>query len=208
MKFKKLAMLAALSAASSFAVAAPAAFDGPFVQAGVGFANSQSDYSETWNGNSLSTKLNDTSFVGQVAGGWSQSFGQWNLAASAYYTIGDQKAGKVTFNGDSAEFKLKDTWGVSIDPGYYINPQTLAYLKLGYVATKGELSATGAGSDSETFNGYTYGVGLKYAFTPNLYGVAEIQQANFESKSATDGADRVSLKPNSLTGIIGVGYKF
>ena len=191
MKFKKLAMLAALSAASSFAVAAPAAFDGPFVQAGIGYANAEVE--QTPGGTT-----DDDNFIGQIAGGWSQSFGQWNLAGSAYYVIGDQEAGRI----NNVDFKGQDTWGISIDPGYYFTPKTLGYVKLGYIQTTGK--ASGGISGDETFNGYAYGLGLKYAYTPNLYGVVEVQQAEFEDK--TIGG--VKFEPNGFTAIVGVGYKF
>lgn len=191
MKFNKLAMLAALSAASSFAFAAPAAFDGPFVQAGIGYANAE--VKQTPGGTT-----DDDNFIGQIAGGFSQSFGLWNLAGSVYYVIGDQEAGRI----NNVDFKGQDTWGISIDPGYYFTPNTLGYVKLGYVQTTGK--ASGGISGDETFNGYTYGLGLKYAYTPNLYGVVEIQQAEFQDK--TIGGTK--FEPNGFTAIIGVGYKF
>lgn len=198
MKFKKLAMLAALSAASSFTVAAPAAFDGPFVQAGIGYANAEFEVSQ----GGTTVKTDDDNFIGQIAGGWSQSFGQWNLAGSAYYVIGDQEAGKATDGINTIDLKAKNTWGISIDPGYYFTPKTLGYVKLGYAQTTGK--ASGDASGDETFNGFAYGLGVKYAFSPNLYGVAEIQQTDFQDKTVSG----YKFEPNTFTAIVGVGYKF
>jgi hypothetical protein len=116
---KKLAMLTTLSAAWSFAFADTATFDGPFVQAGIGIANSQTDITTDFSFGSYRTKLNDDNPVGHASAGWSHAIGQWNLAGSVCGVIGDQDAGPLSHNDIEAEFKLQDTWGVSIDPGYY-----------------------------------------------------------------------------------------
>jgi opacity protein-like surface antigen len=144
-----------------------------------------------------------------------------NLAGSVFYTIGGQKAGEYrTYNSNpwnqSLEFKLKNTWGISIEPGYNLNGSALVYAKLGYVETKGDASASGSnfnGSAEETLRGYSYGAGVKYKLSPNLFAVAEIQQSNFKEKpfnssNAGESSVSISFKPNSLTGVVGIGYKF
>lgn len=128
------------------------------------------------------------------------------MAGSVYGVIGDQDAGPLSHNGIEAEFKLQDTWGVSIDPGYYLSPETLAYLKIGYVRTTALMSATTFGAFEQDVDGYSVGGGLKYAFNENLYGVAEIQQADFERLSGTRGV--VTRDISSLTVIVGVGFRF
>jgi opacity protein-like surface antigen len=214
MSFKKIALISVLSVASSAAMAA--GFDGPFVQAGIGFANSQTDANApTW----FSGKLSENSLVGEIAAGYSKSFGQFNLAASAYLIAGDQKAGKLQYSTSGVgtiQFKNKNAWGVAIEPGVNVSESTLVYAKLAYVASNGQGSDnwTGSGinnsaSYDQKFHGVGYGAGVKYKFSANLYALAEIQQINYQSKTWTyNNGYQASIKPNSLTGIIGVGYKF
>lgn len=210
MDITKLMFAIALSATSSAALGG--GFDGPFAQVGIGFANAQSQlHFPEW----LDVKVNDTSFVGEVAGGYSQSFGTFNLAASAYYTIGDQKAGSFTDAGfnSTVQLKLKNTWGINIEPGFYAGESTLVYASLGYAETNGnyvEYDSKGTFPWEQTFHGFSFGAGVKYRLTPNIYAVAELRQTNYQSKNVTFGGvyPEAPFKPNSLNGIVGVGYKF
>ena len=214
MHYNKIALITAFSVASSLATAG--GFDGPFVQAGVGFANAQTDVSAPgW----FSSKLSDNNSIGQIAAGYSQSMGQFNLAASAYYLVGDQKAGKFDYNTSSVgsiQLKNKNAWGVSIEPGFNLSETTLAYAKMGYVETKAQDSdnwTSGGLNRSASYNqsshGYSYGGGIKYKFSPKLFAVVEIQQINYQNQTwAYSNGYRVSMKPSSLTGTIGIGYQF
>lgn len=210
MNFRNLAMTLALIAASPVALAG--GFDGPFAQLGVGSANSQSELNfPGW----LDLKVSDTSLVGEMAAGYSQSFGNFNLAASVSYTLGDQKAGSFVDNGyqSSVYLKLQNTWHVSIEPGFNLNQSTLLYASLGYVGTTAnfiEYDTQGIFPWKQRLNGYSLGAGLKYKFTPNIYGMASIRQTNLQSGAVDFGGvyPQASFKPNSLDGIVGVGYKF
>jgi len=210
MNIKKVVLAVALSAASSAALAG--GFDGPFAQIGIGFANAQSQLNfPGW----LDVNVSDTSPVGEVAGGYSRSFGNFNLAASAYYTLGDQKAGNFTDAEyhTSVQVRLKNTWGISIEPGFNAGESTLVYASLGYGETRGsfvEYDSKGTFPWDQTLHGFSFGAGVKYKFTPNIYGVAELRQTNFQSKSIGFGGvyPEASFKPNSLNGVVGVGCKF
>jgi opacity protein-like surface antigen len=214
MPYKKIALATALVATATLSMAAD--FDGPFVQAGIGFANAQTEVgAPTW----FSGKLSDNSFIGQLAAGYSRSFGQFNLAANLYRFVGDQKGGKIDYGSagiGTIQFKTTNTCGLSIDPGIAVKPATLVYVKLGYVAGKGRGSdawtaggAANSASFDESFHGYAYGAGIKHRLTANLYGMAEIQQTNYSGKTWTYGNGyQVSVKPSSLTGIVGIGYRF
>lgn len=210
MNFRKLAIAVTLSAASCAALAG--GFDGPFAQLGVGFANTQSELSfPGW----LDLKVNENSLVGEVAAGYSQSFGSFNLAGTVSYTLGDQKAGSFVDNyyQTSVYLKLRNTWHVSIEPGLNLSPSTLLYASLGYSGTKAnfiEYDSQGTFPWEQGLNGYSLGAGLKYKFTPNIYGMAAIRQTNFQSGNVDFGGvyPQASFKPNSLDGLVGIGYKF
>ena len=210
MNLGKLAITVALSAASSTVLAG--GFDGPFAQLGIGFVNAQSQLSfPGW----LDIKVNDDSFAGEGALGYSRSFGSFNLAASVSYTLGDHKAGSFVDNGyqSSVYLKLRNTWHVSVEPGFNLNESTLLYATLGYSGTTAnyiEYDTKGTFPWEQRLNGYSFGVGLKYKFTPNIYGMAGIRQTNFQSREIDFGGvyPPASFQPNSLDGMVGVGYKF
>ena len=212
MPFKKLATAAALGTllvGNAFA----GSFDGPFIQGGIGAARSETEIKNYTHINSLGSK---TSFIGQIAGGYSQSFGDFNLAASLFYDLGKQKAGDKTYAENPSETyhwttKLKNTWGLAIEPGWNLTPSLLLYAKLAYVQSKGESKAThlqtgASNSGSRNLHGFGYGLGAKYLLNKNIYALAEIQQTDFQKKSI--GTDNIKVQPDSLTAIFGVGYKF
>lgn len=215
MTLKKFTLMTALTTVCAVSVAG--SFDGPFLQAGLGFAESRTDVNfMDW----FTAKPSDNSFIGQISGGYSKSWGRFNLAGSAYYVLGDQKAGRTLQawspdQVDSVSMKLKNTWGISIEPGFNISESTLAYVKLGYSQTEGTWSLTRP-NDSHTgtpnFHGVSFGVGAKHKFSSNIYGFAEIQQTNFKKKNVLMTVDGLrytdSFKPESLTYLVGLGYKF
>lgn len=207
MKLRNLVATTVFITASSVAFAG--GFDGLFVQAGIGAANSETKISGT--GTILDGSESQTSMIGSIGAGYSQSFGNFNLAANAYYILGDQDAGERNFsNGtDSVSLKAKgsNTWGVTIEPGWNLAQNALVYAKLGYTETTAKLAAnytiggtSGSEQGSEKFRGYVYGIGAKYKFTQNLYGVAEVLRAEYNDK---DG-----VEPTSSAGTLGIGYKF
>jgi opacity protein-like surface antigen len=214
MTFAKTTIALSLGIASSVSMAG--GFDGPFVQVGIGFANAQTKATSHWPDTNIDATVTDSNFVGQIGGGYSQSWGKFFLAASAYYVIGDQKAGSadlssLQYGTNTYEFKNTNTWGITIDPGINLNDSTTAYLKLGYgrTAVKGtEYFQNVTYNYDKTYGGVSYGAGVKYRLTPNLYGMVEILQTNYESTSFNFPDGDISFKPGSLIGTVGLGYKF
>ena len=214
MNCKKLAIIAVLGVASSAACAG--GFDGPFVQVGLGFANSQTKVKTHWPDTNFSAKLDDANVIGEVAAGYSKSFGQFNLAGSAFYVIGDQKAGSVdmateVYGPNPYSFKNTNTWGVAIEPGINVSESALAYLKIGYAQTASEGIEEFDGvtySYDSTHTGFSYGAGVKFKFAPKLYLMAELQQAGFDGKKYRFVDGHIDIQPGSLTGVFGVGYQF
>ena len=83
----KIGLAAVLVALTGQAVAG--AFDGPYVQLGIGGASTQteSNYNELGLGNRNS---NEGAFLGQILGGYSKAFDRFNLAGNAYTRIQTQ----------------------------------------------------------------------------------------------------------------------
>jgi len=217
MKFKKSMLFIALATASASVMAS--GFDGPFVQGGLGFSEMRGKAQDQFPGDPDGhERMTKTNVLGQIAAGYSQSFGRFNLAGTVYTVLGDQKAGSRTdvfgFPGVDMDFKGRNTVGFTIEPGVNINPNSLVYAKLGFTQMRGRGTVSfPGGSDSEkrTHNGFSYGAGFKYKFTPNIYGMVEIMQTNFNRKVYSDEfmiGGTLSAKPRTLTGIVGIGYTF
>lgn len=237
----KRALLAMAIASVASTASAGGAFDGPFVQLGIGGVGSQNkttyqdDTATVLNfvGISSNQTTNAGSFVGRVDAGWSQAIEKFNLAGSIFYVIGNQSAGSngfsqtytsgsdfLTVNGNQS-YKLKNTWGLTVEPGYYLTDKTLGYLKFSWfnsrVSTSPNIGVSYSiggdsfsGSDStttsNTVNGAGFGIGAKQMFTDNIYGYLEYQYVQYGS--TTDSTVGASYKPNQNYGMVGVGYKF
>lgn len=235
-------------------LSAQQAFDGFNFQFGVGAsqnqikANNTNDTSITPNPN-INNTTTGTSFNGLTSIGYSQSFDNLfkglNLAANVFYVISNQSGGSVnsTTTGVtntmstvtetlSGKYKLQNTWGISLEPGYYLTKDILGYLKFAYVfstlnssfscaasdslcLTAGEGSAaTSSFSTNKTINGIGYGIGGKYQITKNIYGALDFlyvdytksnQNINWFDPSVTANAN---FKPQQYMGFISIGYKF
>lgn len=239
MTLKKIIPPAIMAIAAT--VANAGAFDGPFVQLGIGGVGTQNKISykgETatvlnFVGEPTDDATNGTSFAGRFDAGWSQSFDKFNLAGGLFYVIGNQNSGSNPFsmtctNGSdtatisaSQSFKLKNTWGINLEPGYYFTDKTLGYLKFSWFNST--VSANSNVSASYTLNntsasiavssatqnavsGTGFGFGAKQMFTNNLYGYVDYQYVAYGSVS--DNITGASYKPNQNVGMIGLGYKF
>lgn len=250
---KKLIVTIGIATFSTF-LSAQQAFDGFNFQFGVGAsqnqvkADSTNDISITPNPN-INNTTTGTSFNGLTSIGYSQSFDNlfkgFNLAANVFYVIGNQSGGSVnsTTTGVtntmstvtetlSGKYKLQNTWGISLEPGYYFTKDVLGYLKFAYVSSTLNSSFSCAASDSlcltadgnsdamssfstnKTINGIGYGIGGKYQITKNIYGALDFlyvdytksnQNINWFDPSITANA---SFKPQQYMGFISVGYKF
>jgi opacity protein-like surface antigen len=169
-----------------------------------------------WPDTNIDSKPSETDFIGQIAAGYSHGWGAFNLAASLYYLIGNQQAGSVDLDTelrgpDNYDFELKDTWGVTLEPGYRLSDTTLVYAKLGYSQTsgKGNEFFEGVGYTYDTgYDAFTWGGGIKHLFSENIYGVAELIYSDYTGNTWSSEGESIELTPESLIGIIGVGYQF
>lgn len=234
-------------------LSAQQAFDGFNFQLGVGASQNQikadgtNDTTITPNPN-INNTTTGTSFNGLASIGYSQSFDNlfkgFNLEGNIFYMIGNQSGGNVsnTTTGTdgvntitetlSGKYKLQNTWGISLQPGYYFSKKLLGYLKFAYISSTlnssfscaasddgcltsgGSLSATSSFSTNKTINGIGYGIGGKYQITKNIYGALDFlyvdytksnQNINWHDSSITANA---SFKPQQYMGFVSVGYRF
>lgn len=205
----------ALSAVSTFAAAG--SFDGPSLQAGVSINAAQTELRNY----SPDGKVTDNQAVGNLAFNYSKSYGAFNLAGGVFAMLGNQKSGSLnSFHADtggiwSDSFKLKNVWGISVEPGYNVNDSVLAYAKFSIVRATGTntydytqaVPAQDAGSASSKHNGTGFGVGVKFKIAKDLYGAVEAEQINFNTKSYyTDVPE--TYKPSIVKAGVSIGYQF
>ena len=87
--------------------------------------------------------------------------------------------------------------------GYALD-NALIYATAGWAVTRGYADVPGAGKDHATFNGYTVGAGVDYAFTQKVFGRAEYRFSDYGEKSISG----IDVDPKQHTLMIGIGVKF
>lgn len=88
--------------------------------------------------------------------------------------------------------------------GYTVNDKALLYATGGWAITRGFVDVPGASKEKETFNGWTIGAGVDYAFTDSLFGRAEYRYNDYGDKDI--GGVNVDLDQHQFT--VGIGVKF
>lgn len=250
MTFKKLIPAAIMAIAATTANAG--GFDGPFVQLGIGGSSTWSKTSNTepfGTGASLNGTSSSGSFNGIILGGYSQDLGiidpsikGLNLAANIFYVIGNQNAGSRSSSGAIGDYSqtlninnaaLKNTFGISVEPGWNFTENTLGYLKFAWLNSR--MSAGASFSDyngydntsdsfnfiapsSTTINGFGYGLGAKYLITKNIFAGIDLMGVTYGSSSPTytaptppcdsECSGNPSIKNTQFMGFASIGYKF
>lgn len=199
------------------------AFDGPFGQIAIGAAKADSnETTSSFDYGSLSTanqsfNFDKTNLVGSVSVGLSQSFQNLNIAVSGFYNASSSNFGtQINDGGVKRQANIKNIYGLSVEPGYYINKKLLAFAKVGAAWADINVSkpndATLANENFGTSTGFLYGLGFKYELAKNWYAGAELYQISFPTKSyiTDDGMMRNSdtFKTKYNYGGIVIGYKF
>jgi outer membrane immunogenic protein len=116
-------------------------------------------------------------------------------------------------NAAAISYNIKNLYSITINPGYVIDKDRLAYAKVGYTGATIGLSGTGIPYNSVNLTGYTLGLGYKQMVTSSLYMLGEVNYASYGSKTATttasDGtAINQPVKGTGLDFLVGVGYRF
>jgi len=234
---KKTLAAIALAGLSSAALASD--FDGINVQLGIGGSSTSSSlngwsYSDDSPVN-VNGKNGSGSFNGLVSLGYSQEIpnaGGFNLAANLFYVIGNQNAGNsnnsgtwndgsgAMYNQMSANRKLQNTFGISVEPGWNFTKSSLGYVKLAWLNSHQNIQASSYGQDlvtnetqsaslnqTKAVNGFGYGLGFKQMITDNIFGAVDLMGVTYNS--AAYGQDNgMTSKPSQFLGFVSIGYKF
>ncbi|MCK4206952.1 porin family protein [Brucella pituitosa] len=87
--------------------------------------------------------------------------------------------------------------------GYAVD-HALVFATAGWAATRGYVDVPGLGKAEETFNGYTVGAGLDYAFTNNIFGRLEYRYSDYGDKNLQG----INVDVDQQTLKVGLGVKF
>lgn len=135
-------------------------------------------------------------------GGSSGATGQLNVNA----------AGR-TLSSTVASYQMKNSYSITINPGYAFDKDKMAYMMLGYAGTTVGLSSPVIAYNTVNLTGYTVGLGYKQMVTNSLYMLGEVKYASFgQTTASTTSTNGVAISQpvsaNAAEILIGVGYRF
>jgi hypothetical protein len=233
MKIKLLVAAAATVVASS--AMAQSAFQGFYGQIATGYENNSAKSSTT-------TITTDTGDFGTYNNP-SNNFGtaplvvglgytflvdpKFTLGLGADYSILTAKSGNVTstsssdgFDPNTGYYKVSNRYNIYLAPGYVIDKDKLAYLKVGYSsqAVQSFSSDDGSSSPKQNMSGYILGLGYKQIITGGLYGFGEANYMSYSNKTVTSTGscsegcssytNSTTMGGSAYTLLVGLGYKF
>jgi len=169
---------------------------------GIGVASVGSDVTASAGG--VSGTVGETSTVGLIDLAYTfPAYQKFGVGIGGTYDFNKTKAGEVTDGTDTFSLSGKDHYSFYVQPYYAFNTQTAVFAKLGYNSIKGEAELSGM-SDSTTFQGIGYGLGLKTFVDPHLFVEVEASWVDYNNKDISG----LNIKPKSHSGIFTIGYKF
>ncbi len=138
------------------------------------------------------------------------------ISFGATYDFDKIKAGSLGDTGDTLKLSLKDHYSFYIEPTYAFNNSTALFAKLGYHQAKGSVNVslydggtlTDSASGSKNFKGWGYGFGIKTFLNNNVFIKAEASLVEYDKETFTDDASTLGFKPETVSGLISIGYKF
>ena len=177
---------------------------------------------------SASNVNNLNTAVANIAAGYNFAIdSSWVVGLGVSYDPGASSGatGQLTLTGSSAPltghaletqtatYQMKNVYSITVNPGYAIDNDKLAYLMLGYTGATVGLSSPAIPYNTINLTGYTVGAGYKQMITNSLYMLGEVKYASYGQKTASATAHGVvpisqPVSANGAEVLIGVGYRF
>ena len=227
-----LAMMGVFATSANAQSAKANAWEGFYGQVGVGYGTvtpTIKDGTATGGGAPTGTTTNATNVnnlntaVANIAAGY--NFGidsNWLVGLGVSYDPGasssatgtlNVKYGPYTLGSTNATYQMKNVYSITVNPGYAIDKDKLAYLMLGYTGATVGLSSPLIAYNTVNLTGYTVGLGYKQMVTQSLYMLGEVKYASYGQKNAsvtaTGGTSlNVPVSANGAEILVGVGYRF
>jgi opacity protein-like surface antigen len=139
------------------------------------------------------------------------------ISIGATYDFNKIKGGSAGAVGESEgddlslKLSLKDHYSFYIEPTYAFNNSTALFAKLAYHQAKGSVNLLSDGDSangSKNFEGWGYGFGIKTFLNNNVFVKAEASLVEYDKETYGTAGDAVSFKPETVSGLISIGYKF
>ncbi len=213
---------------SSTVVNAQSKFDGFYGQVGVGYESvtpsfSNSNLTVAGVGTApINTSINSSNgFTGVVTAGYMASITKdFLLGVGAEYSpIAGQKAnytGSVLGTSlGNGQYNKENAYNFFVSPATPIGTGGLLYGKVGY--TGATIKDTfGSSSTSNSYTGYSLGLGYKQIIQGGFYGFAEGNYMSYGDKTSTSNgtingfavSSSITSSANAYNLIVGIGYKF
>ena len=202
-------------------------WEGFYAEAAVGWGqfnptiNNASLYSNRLGRSSPVTTQQDNLSSGINKVGLGYTFGlsdKYTLGLAASYSLGASSPANGSFyatnfrSGTWFKYQIKDVWSVTLNPGYVIDKDKLAYANVGVTGNTLGINGGTANYQTTNFTGYVLGLGYKQMVTQSIYFLGEVNYASMSSKTATIQTSSGPLSGNvggsGVDVLVGVGYKF
>lgn len=234
-----LATITGFAATGAFAQSKANAWEGAYGQVGVGYGNfapsisngtatiptgRSAPYPATLSGTTTATDVNNinTGLVSIAAGynfGINQSY-VLGIGATYYPGASSSSTGTLNtlYNGNvvgstNATYNIKNLYNIFLSPGYVIDKDRLAYLKIGYTGSTIGLSSPVLAYNTTNLSGINLGLGYKQMINEQWYAFGEANYASYGSQTASATTTTGTSVSNSIKGtgmdlLIGIGYRF
>jgi outer membrane immunogenic protein len=221
--FKLLAAIATtglLITASQNAQAQAEAWQGPWVQAGIGAATFVPGFSGGKYEGAYpysATKKDINTFIGSLSTGYTFAIsGPWSLGVGATIAPGKSPSASYavaittprgTTNGPGT-YNVANIYSVTVQPGYAIDKEKLIYAKVGYTGATASTNSDTFGKASSTLSGYALGLGYKQVISGGLYGYAEFNYANYSNVNVPYAQLSGTVNATGMDVMVGLGWRF
>ncbi len=181
-----------------------AAFDGWSVQVGAGMASLNTEINQA---DGTYYHFGQTSPVIPVSFGYDHHIGkQFNLGGRVFYDYYTSNVSGYTVNGvDQQSVLIKNTWGAMVEPGYYLDEDTLTYGQIGWASS----SADYRGATAINFgkiSGVLLGFGVKFNLSERFFVGVEASKIIFHGKAGPIADTWIGAA--FTQGSINFGYRF
>jgi outer membrane immunogenic protein len=134
-------------------------------------------------------------------------------SSSAPGTFTFTTPGGTPLQSGPATYNVKNLYSVFLSPGYVIDKDRLAYLKVGYTGATIGLNGPTLSYSTINLTGYTLGLGYKQMITQSLYMLGEFNYAGYSNKTVTltqiTGTNLTApFGGSGIDFLVGVGYRF
>jgi opacity protein-like surface antigen len=204
-----IALLASVAATPAFSQAKN--FAGPSIAIHAGYTGSDTKMAfDTADSGYLNFGENDVTYGADLA----YSFPVDNnflISIGATYDFDKIKVGSVGGGSGLVNLSLKDHYSFYVEPTYAFNNSTALFAKLGYHQAKGSAKVDfgeDAATGSKNFEGWGYGFGIKTFLNNNVFVKAEASLVEYDKETITEDGSTLSFKPETVSGLISIGYKF